>query len=106
MDYIEQITAFNRFTEQTKISLRAQVMYLKLFNSATLNEGKEWFPYASDKLMQAVGISTGKTFYLNRSELINLGLIECKKGRKGKSPQYRLVPFINKGGHYELLKTN
>ncbi|MBO8169986.1 MAG: hypothetical protein H0Z35_12500 [Thermoanaerobacteraceae bacterium] len=93
MNYLRQIMAFESWTEGNHLSKEAQLLWYKLLYINNKAEWTEWFSHTNIGLMAKTGINSEKTLVKIRNELINAGLLEYKKGKKGNPGKYRLIPF-------------
>ena len=87
---INQLTAFGRISIDN-LSAAAQSLYLRLI---LIDNGLGWLEhfYASNsRLMTEAGINSEKTLITARNQLIQMGLVEYRKGTaKGKASTYKL----------------
>ena len=87
---IAQLTAFGRISIDN-LSAVAQSLYLRLI---LIDNGLGWpehFYASNSRLMTEAGINNEKTLITARNQLIQMGLVEYKRGTaKGKASTYKL----------------
>ena len=87
---ITQLTAFGRISIDN-LSATAQALYLRLI---LIDNGLGWperFYASNSRLMTEAGINSEKTLITARNQLIQMGLVEYRKGTaKGKASTYKL----------------
>ena len=87
---INQLTAFGRISIDN-LSAAAQSLYLRLI---LIDNGLGWperFYASNSRLMTEAGINSEKTLITARNQLIQMGLVEYRKGTaKGKASTYKL----------------
>ncbi len=96
MDYIREINAFERWCENNRLPIPAQMLWYKLMQRFNRNGWCEWVSVDNLTLMAAMQMSREATFIQVRNELIKAGLIEYQKGKKGSPNRYRMLPFCEK----------
>ena len=87
---ITQLTAFGRISIDN-LSATTQALYLRLI---LIDNGLGWperFYASNSRLMTEAGINSEKTLITARNQLIQMGLVEYRKGTaKGKASTYKL----------------
>ena len=87
---ITQLTAFGRISIDN-LSATAQALYLRLI---LIDNGLGWperFYASNSRRMTEAGINSEKTLITARNQLIQMGLVEYRKGTaKGKASTYKL----------------
>lgn len=87
---ITQLTTFGRISIDN-LSATAQALYLRLI---LIDNGLGWperFYASNSRLMTEAGINSEKTLITARNQLIQMGLVEYRKGTaKGKASTYKL----------------
>ena len=96
MNYIAEINAFERWCENNRLPIPAQMLWYKLMQRFNRNGWCEWVSVDNLTLMAAMQMSREATFIQVRNELIKAGLIEYQKGKKGSPNRYRMLPFCEK----------
>lgn len=94
MSYIELINAFEKWLETNYLPNLAQLLWYKLvalFNKAGWSE---WIAVDNHRLMALLGIKREATFISYRDKLIEAGLFEYQKGKKGSPNKYKINTYI------------
>lgn len=92
--YIDKINSFNRFTEQHQtVSPGAQLLWFKLIDRANRSGWPDWFQVGAKTLMELIGVESKNTFNNYKNELLQLGLIDYKRGRRGKLSRFHINDF-------------
>lgn len=97
VNMLGEILAFERWCENgNHLSTVTKLIWyeLLLFNNKCCWE--EWFQVDNLRLMTSTSINTKSTLIRNRDKLIEAGLIEYRKGKKGNPNKYRFVLFGSK----------
>ena len=90
MKYISQLNAFHRFCETTPLRPQSQLMWFKLMDLNNRLGWAEWIGIDNKRLMLILDMTDEKTLIRCRKQLIDNGLIEYKRGRKGRPSQYKV----------------
>ena len=88
--YIELINAFEKWLETNYLPNVAQLLWYKLivlFNKAGWSE---WVTVDNRRLMALLDVNREATFVSHRDKLIEAGLFEFKKGKKGSPNKYKI----------------
>jgi len=93
MNYLEEDTAFEAWCENNYLPIFAQAIWKKLFKRFNRSGWREWVTVDNLTLMADVQIKSEKSFIHYRDKLIEAGLVEYQKGKKGSPNQYKLVSF-------------
>lgn len=93
MNYIDEDTAFERWCENNYLPIRSQAIWKKLFKRFNRSGWCEWVTVDNPTLMAEVQIRRDDTFVEYRDKLIEAGLIEYIKGKKGSPNRYKLISF-------------
>lgn len=97
MNYLKEIVAFQNWLELDPISPNARALWYQLmFIANKLCWQKEWFQVDNQRLMYFSSINSKDSFVRARNTLIEKGLIEYKKGKKGIPSSYRIISFLDK----------
>ena len=101
MNYLKQIIAFDKWEELHPLSDKAYRLWFKLMASANASGWDEWLSVPLLKLKSELHTSSDQTIMNARNALVMAGRIEVRKGKHGKSADYRLIPFSEtpSGGH-------
>lgn len=93
MNYLKQIIAFDKWEELHPLSDKAYRLWLKLMAIANASGWDEWLSVPLLKLKSELHTSSDQTIMNARNSLVQAGRIEVRKGKHGKSADYRLIPF-------------
>ena len=105
MNYLKEIVAFESWVELPPLPPNARVLWYQLmFIANKLCWQKEWFQIDNRRLMFHLSIDSEHTFLRARDKLIESGIIEYKKGKKGSPNSYRLISFLGKEENEEDKK--
>lgn len=100
MNYIAEISAFERWLETSSLAPAAQLLWYKLmYLSNRAGNGRawqEWVTVDNFRLMSLIGAGSEKTLIRAREQLTENGIIEFKKGKKGAPNKYKVVSFYCK----------
>jgi phage conserved hypothetical protein, C-terminal domain len=95
MNYIAEINAFEQWLRTNYLSPLAQLIWYKLLALDNSTGWKEWFTVSNGVLLASTSISSEKTLIKNRDALIEAGLIEYQKGKKGTPNKYKINTVNN-----------
>lgn len=93
MNYLKQIVAFDKWEELHPLSDKAYRLWFKLMAIANTSGWDEWLSVPLLKLKSELHTSSDQTVMNARNALAQAGRIEVRKGKHGKSADYRLIPF-------------
>ena len=93
MNYIEEINAFERWLETNYLPSLAQLLWYKLMMLCNKSGWCEWVQVDNPTLMAFIQIKREQTFIDLRDKLIQAGLIEMQKGKKGCPNKYKINTF-------------
>lgn len=96
VNYITEINQFRKFAYDNYVSSNAVLLWYGLFGMNNDLRWQEWFKVDNLRLMGCSFIRREATLIAARKELIDLGLIEFKKGYKGHPSEYRIIMFAEK----------
>lgn len=96
ISYIEEINAFERWLETNHLPPASQLLWYKLIALFNRCGWSEWITVDNPRLMGLLKISREATFIEIRNKLIESGLIEYQKGKKGSPNRYRMLFFTFK----------
>ena len=94
MTYIDIINAFERWLETNYLPSLSQLIWYKLISLFNKCRWCEWVTVDNYRLMSMSGLSNEKTFIRYRDRLLEAGLFEYKKGKKGSPNQYKINTLI------------
>lgn len=89
--YIDRINAFERWLENNYLPVPSQLMYYKFLSFFNRAGWSEWVSVDNRRVMYVMQQSDEKTMIRTRDKLVNAGLLEYRKGKKGTPNQYRLL---------------
>lgn len=101
MNYIAEINGFERWLENNYLPALSELLWYKLMYRCNRSGWTEWVTVDNLRLMADLRIESKNTFLRCRDALVDAGLIECQKGKKGAPNKYRLIPFEKKGSNFE-----
>ena len=110
MNYLKQIRAFDQWEELHPLSDKAYRLWFKLMAIANASGWDEWLSVPLLKLKSELHTDRNQTVLDTRNILVQAGRIEVRKGKRGKSAEYKLIPFpesstVPNTGQDAVLKT-
>lgn len=84
IDYIKQLNGFERWLESHYLPGSAQLLYYKLLSINNMAGWCEWIQVDNQRVMSRCQMSREATLVENRNRLIDAGLIEFQRGKKGR----------------------
>lgn len=90
MTYIELINAFEKWLETNHLPSVAQLLWYKLVSLFNKAMWSEWITVDNYRLMALLDVKREATFISYRDKLIEAGLFEYKKGKKGSPNKYKI----------------
>ena len=94
MNYLKQIVAFDKWEELHPLSDKAYRLWFKLMAIANASGWDEWLSVPLLKLKSELHTTSDQTVINARNALVQAGRLEVRKGKHGKSANYRLIPFV------------
>ena len=94
MTYIELIKAFEKWLETNHLPSVAQLLWYKLIGLFNKAMWSEWITVDNYRLMALLDVKREATFISYRDKLIEAGLFEYRKGKKGSPNQYKINTYI------------
>lgn len=94
MNYLLEINAFERWLETHYLPSSSQLLWYKLMYLGSRSQWSEWITVDNRRLMVILQMSSENTFLRCRDELINVGLIEYQKGKKGSPNKYKILSLV------------
>lgn len=95
MTYIEYLNQFDRWLEQAdSITDKSVVLYYALLSMFNRRGWPVWAGVDTQRLMMMARTTSKATAIRARDALSSYGLIEYKRGKKGKSTEYRLCKIM------------
>lgn len=92
INYLKEIVTFDVWAEENSLSNSAQLLWYKLMGLCNKLMWPDWFAIDNLRLAAKLGASK-ETFVKARKELVAVGRIEVRTGKKGSPSQYRIIPF-------------
>lgn len=93
MNYLSLILGFERWLETNYLPSLAQLLWYKIVALDNRCGWAEWITVDNHRLMSLMQMSREATFIDVRNKLIDAGLIEYRKGKKGSPNQYKICTF-------------
>lgn len=93
MNYLTEIIAFNKFAQRSQIADKSQLLWYGLMAIDNECGWPAWFTAPLVRLMPMIHSTSKQSIYNARQELVDLGLLEIKKGHRGQAASYHLIPF-------------
>ena len=94
MSYIDLINAFEKWLETNYLPSSAQLLWYKLIRIFNRAGWSEWVSVDNQRLMALVDIKREATLISWRDKLIEAGLFEYQKGKKGTPNKYKICTDI------------
>ena len=91
MNYIAEINGFERWLETHSLPTLTQLLWYKLLYLSSRAGWPEWTQVDNRRLMVSLQIAREASLTESRDRLVNAGLVEYQKGRKGVPGRYRLI---------------
>lgn len=91
MNYIRLLRAYEQWTEQHYLSGNAELLWYKLVSLWNKNGWETWIQTENRQLMGLLRMKNEMSFIRSRKELVEAGLLEYEKGRKGHPGRYRML---------------
>lgn len=90
MTYIDLVNAFEKWLETNYLPISSQLLWYKLISLFNKCGWCEWITVDNHRLMSIMQIESEKTFIRCRDKLLEAGLFEYRKGKKGSPNQYKI----------------
>lgn len=90
VNYISEIRAFEKWLETNHLPIQSQLLWYKFMHLFNGSGWAEWITVDNYSMMALMKVKREATFIGWRDELVDVGLIEYKKGRKNKPNRYRM----------------
>ena len=95
MDYMREINAFERWLETNYLPCLSQLLWYHLMALCNRAGWPEWISVDNRRLMGLIQCEREATIIAIRNKLIDAGLMEFRKGKKGVPSQYRICTFTS-----------
>lgn len=96
MNFVGEMNAFSRWIKANHLPPMAQFLWFKLMLYNNDCMWSEWVVVDNRTLMGLIGVNSEKTAIAARDKLIEFGLLEYRKGKKGSPNKYRFIPLYCK----------
>ena len=93
LNYISEINGFERWLETHQLPTLAQLLWYKIAYWSSRAGWPEWTQVDNRRLMVSLQIAREASLTESRERLVNAGLIEYQKGKKGSPGRYRIISF-------------
>lgn len=93
VNFITEITSFERFTKTTHFSNNAQLLWFKLFLLWNEAGFPDWLQVDNLRLMAMIQVHSKNALFRARSELLAAGLIVYQRGGPGHPNKYQFSIF-------------
>lgn len=93
MSYIDLINAFEQWLETNYLPSSAQLLWYKLIHVFNRAGWCEWVTVDNQRLMALLDVKREATFISYRDKLIDAGLFEYQKGKKGSPNRYKICTY-------------
>lgn len=94
MSYIDLINAFEKWLETNYLPSSAQLLWYKLIHIFNRAGWCEWVTVDNRRLMATLDVNREATFISWRNKLIEAGLFEYQKGKKGSPNKYKICTYV------------
>lgn len=91
MNYIAELNAFDRWLETNYLPALSELLWRKMVALFNRCGWAEWISVDNQRLMGLIQVKREATFIDYRNKLVEAGLIECQKGKKGSPNRYKLI---------------
>lgn len=96
LNYIAEINGFERWLETHSLPTLSQLLWYKLVYLSSRAGWPEWMQVDNRRLMVSLQIAREASLTESRDRLVNAGLVEYQKGRKGIPGRYRLISLCGR----------
>ena len=93
MTYIDLINAFERWLETNYLPISSQLLWYKLISLFNKCGWSEWVVVDNQRLMALLDMKREATFISCRDKLIESGLFEYQRGKKGSPNRYKICTY-------------
>ena len=91
MNYIAELNAFDRWLETNYLPALSELLWRKMVALFNRCGWAEWISVDNQRLMGLIQVKREATFIDYRNKLVEAGLIEYQKGKKGSPNRYKLI---------------
>lgn len=94
MNYIAELNAFDRWLETNYLPALSELLWRKMIALFNRCGWAEWISVDNQRLMGLIQVKREATFIDYRNKLVEAGLIEYQKGKKGSPNRYKLISLL------------
>lgn len=91
MNYIAELNAFDRWLETNYLPALSELLWRKMVALFNRCGWAEWISVDNQRLMGLIQVKREATFIDYRNKLVEAGLMEYQKGKKGSPNRYKLI---------------
>lgn len=91
MNYMAELNAFDRWLETNYLPALSELLWRKMIALFNRCGWAEWISVDNQRLMGLIQVKREATFIDYRNKLVEAGLIEYQKGKKGSPNRYKLI---------------
>lgn len=95
MNFVDEVNSFERWLESHFLPPLAQLLWYKLFMLCNRSGWQEWVQVDNQRLMGLVGVRREKSLIEIREKLLEAGLFDFERGRKGHPNRYRMISLAS-----------
>ena len=106
MNFIKEILAFEQWLRTNHLPPISQLLWYKIFLLCNGAGWPEWVVVENAALMAQIHLSNEASFIRYRDKLLEHGLIEYQKGKKGSPNKYKLNSVLARIYTYDLQAKN
>ena len=99
MNYIAELNAFDRWLETNYLPALSELLWRKMIALFNRCGWAEWISVDNQRLMGLIQVKREATFIDYRNKLVEAGLIEYQKGKKGSPNRYKLISLSEGKNH-------
>lgn len=99
MNYIAELNAFDRWLETNYLPALSELLWRKMVALFNRCGWAEWISVDNQRLMGLIQVKREATFIDYRNKLVEAGLIEYQKGKKGSPNRYKLTSLSEGKNH-------
>ena len=99
MNYIAELNAFDRWLETNYLPALSELLWRKMVALFNRCGWAEWISVDNQRLMGFIQVKREATFIDYRNKLVEAGLIEYQKGKKGSPNRYKLISLSEGKNH-------
>jgi len=99
LNYIAELNAFDRWLETNYLPALSELLWRKMVALFNRCGWAEWISVDNQRLMGLIQVKREATFIDYRNKLVEAGLIEYQKGKKGSPNRYKLISLSEGKNH-------